>query len=291
MEFNELNLVELDRNLTPEERNEWQSIYASYMSQSVMTGTIAGVDYHEIKYIPTGEKEAVTELLRCAIIIPYRVKIIIPETEIFMVQSSSRGYILHSMGGATIDYVVTHIDRENDIALASRTKALELMRYKTNRTPLKDRIIEVRVVSVGKYICVVNYGGYDVLLQQRDVQYSMIPDLREVLRPGEIKRAKVKDFIPEEGKLSLSIKETMPHPFDGVDIRHPIGSTRQAVVVGKYRGGVFCRLHDNVTDVLCNYDTMHYDGDFQMGDRVEILIKKLNYEKKLVYGKMLRKMR
>ena len=29
MEFNELNLAELDKDLTPEERDEWQAIYAS----------------------------------------------------------------------------------------------------------------------------------------------------------------------------------------------------------------------------------------------------------------------
>ena len=110
-------------------------------------------------------------------------------------------------------------------------------------------------------------------------------------RPGEVRKAKVKEFSPEESILKLSIKETMPHPFEGVETRHPIGSTRIATVVGKYGGGVFCRLSDNVTDVLCSYDTMHYDGDFQLGDRVEILIKRLNREKRLVYGKMLRKMR
>ena len=38
MEFNELNLAELDKDLTPEERAEWQAIYASYRSGSVMRG-------------------------------------------------------------------------------------------------------------------------------------------------------------------------------------------------------------------------------------------------------------
>ena len=28
MEFNELNLAELDKDLTPEERDEWQAIYS-----------------------------------------------------------------------------------------------------------------------------------------------------------------------------------------------------------------------------------------------------------------------
>ena len=147
------------------------------------------------------------------------------------------------------------------------------------------------IVSVGKNMCIASYGGYDVVLRQRDINYTMVSDLRELVHPGEERKAKVKEFSPDDGILKLSIKETMPHPFDGVETRHPIGSTRVATVVGKYGGGVFCRLHDNVTDVLCSYDTMHYDGDFQLGDRVEILIKRLNHEKKLVYGKMLRKMR
>lgn len=72
-------------------------------------------------------------------------------------------------------------------------------------------------------------------------------------------------------------------------MRHPIGSTRIAKIVGKY-GGVFCRLYDGVTDVLCSYGNMQYDGDFKLGDSVEIVINKYNSEKKLVYGKILRKM-
>lgn len=291
MEFNELNLAELDKDLTLEERAEWQAIYASYRSHSVMRGAAAGVDYHEFEFIPEGRKRPVKQKLRCMIVISYRIKVIIPETEMFLISVPDGGYVLHSMCGAKLDYVITHIDRENDFAIASRKLALEKMQKAANRRKLSDRILDTDVVSVGKNVCVLNYCGYDVILHQRDINYTMISDIRDVIHPGEVRKAKVIEFSPKDGVLKLSIKETMPHPFDGVEIRHPIGSTRVATVVGKYGGGVFCRLSDNVTDVLCSYDTMHYDGDFQMGDRVEILIKRLNYEKRLVYGKMLRKMR
>ncbi len=291
MEFNELNFTEVDKDLTPEERDEWQAIYASYRSGSVMSGNTVGIDYHEFAYTPTGSSETVKESMRCAIVIPYRVKIIIPETEMFMNELPEGGYVLHAMCGAKIDFVITYVDREGEFAVASRKQALVKLQAATNRRPIQDRIVDVQVVSVAKNMCVVNYGGYDVFLNQRHINYSIIPDLRETIRPGEVKKAKVKEFVPEEGILKLSIKETMPHPFDGATIRHPVGSTRIATVVGKYGGGVFCRLYDGVTDVLCSYGTMHYDGDFQIGDKVEIQIRKLNYEKKLVYGKMLRKMR
>lgn len=206
--------------------------------------------------------------------------------------SEDRAFINIFIGlGSRLDYVITYIDRENNFAVASRKTALEKIQKATNRRNIADRIVEADVVSVGKNVCVLNYGGYDVLLRQRDIHYTMVGDVREIVHTGEVKKAKVKEFVPEDGVLKLSIKETMPHPFDVLETRHPVGSTRIATVVGKYGGGVFCRLSDNVTDVLCSYDTMHYDCDFQTGDRVEILIKRLNYEKRLVYGKMLRKMR
>ena len=290
MDFYDINFSEVDKDLTPEERAEWQAIYASFRSGSIMTGTIVGTDVHEFSFVPKGQTKEEKQTIRCAIIIPYRVKIIIPETEMFVIPTPSGGYVLHSMGGAETEFIITHVDRENGIAVASRKKAMEKLQFSTKRRNLTDRIVDVKVMSVGRYICVVNYGGYDVLLHKTDVNYSLVPDLRNTIHPGEVKKAKVKEFNPDEGKLKLSIKETRPHPFDGVETRHPIGTARVATVVGKYGGGVFCRLYDGVTDVLCAYDTMHYDGDFQIGDKVEIVIRKLNYERKLIYGKMIRKM-
>jgi len=42
--FYETKFNELDRDLTPEERQEWNSIYASYRGGSALTGIIIGVD-------------------------------------------------------------------------------------------------------------------------------------------------------------------------------------------------------------------------------------------------------
>lgn len=135
----------------------------------------------------------------------------------------------------------------------------------------------------------MTYSGYDVLLPQKEVSYSVVPDLRDIIHPGETKKALITGFDAGNGVLQLSIKDTMLHPFAGIETRHKIGSIRVATIVGKYGGGVFCRLRDNVTDVLCSYESMHYDGDFKIGDRVEILINKYNSEKRLVYGKIIRK--
>lgn len=291
MEFKDLNLAEFGKDLTEGEKAEWQAIYASYRSGSIISGEVVGVDLHEFNLVPEGKKKAVRKSVRCLIIIKYRIKIIIPETEVFLDDFDSGYHILHSMCGTTVNYVITYIDREAGFAVASRKLALVKIRAATARRGLETgQIIDVKVLSVGRGVCTVHYGGYDILLPQRDISYSIVSDLREKIHPGEVKKAVFKEYNKEEHILKISIKETTPHPFDGIETRHPLKSTRIGKIVGKYGGGVFCRLYDNATDVLCSYVSMQYDGDFKIGDTVEIIISKYNMEKKLVYGKILRKM-
>ena len=291
MDFNELDLTKLDKNLTEAERDEWQAIYASYRGRSLISGEVAGVDLHKFDLVPEGKKKAVPTTVRCLIIIKYRVKVIIPETEVFIEKLDTGYHILHSMCGADIDYVITHIDRAEGFAIASRKLALEQIRRANSRRQYKEgQIIDAKVISVGRGVCTVTFNGYDVMIPQREIGYSAVSDLREVIHPGDERKAVITEFNKDEGVMKLSVKRTMPHPFDGIETRHPLGCTRIAKIVGKYGGGVFCRLYDGVTDVLCSYETMQYDGDFKIGDSAEIVINKYNTEKKLVYGKILRKM-
>ena len=52
MDFNELDLTKLDKNLTEAERDEWQAIYASYRGRSLISGEVAGVDLHKFDLVP-----------------------------------------------------------------------------------------------------------------------------------------------------------------------------------------------------------------------------------------------
>ncbi len=291
MNFNELDLTKIDKDLTDAERDEWQAIYASYRGRSVISGEVAGVDLHEFDIIPKGKRKPVRKTVRCLIIINHRVKVIIPETEVFIEELDTGYHILHSMCGAKVDYVITHIEREEGFAIASRKLALEKIRRANSRRRYKPgQIVDTKVVSVGRGVCTVTFNGYDVMIPQREIGYSAVPDLREVMHPGDERKAMITEFSKDDGIMKMSIKQTMPHPFDGIETRHPLGCTRIAKIVGKYGGGVFCRLYDGVTDVLCSYDSLQNDGDFKIGDSAEIVINKYNPEKKLVYGKILRKM-
>ena len=287
----DLDLNELDRNLSPEQQQEWSSIYASYRSKSILRGAVVGVDEttFELRNRETGEIERKT--MTSLIVIDYRVKVLIPETEMWMPGEERPNHVLRSMVGCQIDYVVMEIDREGDCAIASRRTALSAKRhfFTTSRVAHSDGDrLKCSILSVGAKRCLVECNGFDVRLSQRDMSYTAIADLREKYRPGQELDCLFKSYSKETNRLIISVKETYPNPFTGADARHPVGSRRKAVISGKYGGGVFCTLPDDTT-CLCLYSTRHDDGNFGIGDSVIIVIRQYDYSRQLIYGRILSK--
>ena len=125
-------------------------------------------------------------------------------------------------------------------------------------------------------------------LSQKDLTYIATPDLRTRYHPGQTLNCVLKEYDRREGQFWVSVKDTVDNPFFGALRRHPIGSRRQAVISGKYGGGVFCTLSDE-TVCLCHYSTLHSDLDFHVGDTVILAIKQFDYERSLIYGRILSK--
>lgn len=290
-EFFGLDFNELDRDLTQEERQEWNSIYASYRGRSAITGTIIGVDRHSIsiRNQQTGETER--RAMYCAIVVPYRVRIVIPATEMWEQGQERPDFVMQNMVGSTIDFVIIKVDRESGFAIGSRRQALRAQRHFFARRPAlnsKGARLKCRVLSVGPRRCLVECYGHDIDLTQRELRYAAIPDLRDEYHPGMELECLVKEYDPERDKLMISVKETETNPFDGAVLRHPVGSRRQAVIAGKYGGGVFCNLPDN-TVCMCNYSYQHKDSDFKVGDTVILVVQRYEMEKKQMYGRILAK--
>lgn len=286
-----LDLNELDRDLTEEEREEWNAIYASYRSKSLLTGRIMGIDTHSftVRNRETGQIER--RKMQCAVIIQYRVKVLIPETEAWMPGQERPPYVLRNMTGAEIDYTILDVDREGGVAIGSRRMAMLARRHffdaARNGHELGEKLT-CRVLSVGPKRCLVECGGRDMSLSQKDLTYTATPDLRERYHPGQALDCILKEYNRQTGQMWVSVKETMANPFFGAIKRHPIGSRRQAVISGKYGGGVFCTLPDE-TVCLCLYSTRHSDSDFHVGDTVILAIKQFDYERNLIYGRILSK--
>ncbi len=289
--FYELNFNEMDRGLTAEERQEWNSIYASYRGRSALSGKIIGVDplTISVRNRQTGELDRQT--MYCAVVVPYRVRIVIPASEMWESGQERPDFVLQNMVGANIDFIIIKVDRESGFAIASRRMAARSQRYYFSHRPALQREgarAKCRVLSVGPRRCLVECFGHDINLTQRDLRYTAIPDLRNAYHPGEELDCIVKSYDAGSAALRISVKETESNPFEGAELRHPVGSRRQAAIAGKYGGGVFCNLPDG-TVCMCSYSYQHEDADFMVGDTVILVVQRYDAEKRQMYGKILSK--
>ena len=286
-----LNFRELDRGLLPEEQQEWNAIYASYRGRSVMSGQIAGIDPRVFRVRDRRTGEIRNHTIWCAVVIPFRIPILIPETEMWARGEERPRFVMRNMGDAMIDFVITDVDREKDYVVGSRRLALASRRYYFSNQPSLNRIgsrVPCSVLTVSLRRLLVTCYGYDVGLTQREIDYTAIPDLTKKFHRGDTLDCIVKEYDSRANHLVLSAKELKSNPYDGADFRHPLGCSRQAMISSKYAGGVFCNLVDGVT-VMCNYSFQFEDGDFDMGDRVTVVIQRYDDQKKQVYGKIVAK--
>ena len=288
--FFALDFRELDRGLTPEERQAWNSIYASFRGRSALSGKIIGADPHSmnVRSRETGRVERRT--MYCVVVLLYRIPVYIPATEMWMGEARP-DYVLQNMMGASIDFIITKVDREGGYAIASRRQAARTQRYFFAHRPDLCRVgsrVKCRMLSVGPRRCLVECYGHDVDLTQRELSYTAIPDLREKYHPGDELDCVVKGYDAARRELQISVKETESNPFEGAELRHPVGSRRYAVIAGKYGGGVFCNLPDG-TLCMCNYSYQHEDSDFLVGDHVMLVVHRFEPEKRQMYGKILSK--
>lgn len=289
--FFELKFHDLDRHLTPEERREWNTIYASYRGRSAITATIIGVDPLSVYVWNPKTEQREKKTMYCAIVVPYRVRIVIPASEMWEEGEERPDYVLQNMVGATVDLIIIKVEREGGFAIGSRRLANRSQRYFFAHREDLHRIgarVKCRMLAVGPRRCLVDCYGHDLDITQREMRYASIPDLRNEYHPGMEIDCIVKVFDPDNDKLEISIKETEVNPFFGAEQRHPVGSRRLAVISGKYGGGVFCNLPDGVV-CMCNYSYQHEDADFMVGENVMLIVQRYEDEKLQMYGKIMSK--
>lgn len=77
----------------------------------------------------------------CAVVVPYRVRIVIPASEMWEDGQERPGFVLQNMVGEMMDFIVIRVDGESGFAVASRRMAARSQRYDVEKRQLCGKII------------------------------------------------------------------------------------------------------------------------------------------------------
>jgi small subunit ribosomal protein S1 len=150
------------------------------------------------------------------------------------------------MVGEHVMSKVIEVDRRrNRLILSERSAARE------SREALKERLIEqlrpgeVRsghVISLADFGAFVDIGGADGLVHISEISWKRVSDPREVLKVGQEVKVKVLSVDRERHRISLSLRDLEPNPWERIKSEFRQGQLVEGVITKLTKFGAFARL-------------------------------------------------
>lgn len=119
--------------------------------------------------------------------------------------------------GKTYEFAITEFDKKDKKAALSRRKLLEkekaIKKEATLKTLQAGQTVEGKVTKLTKFGAFIDLGGVDGLVHIAEMAWYKVKKAEDLLNEGQTVKVEVLK-IDENGKISLSMKNLSPNPWD-----------------------------------------------------------------------------
>jgi small subunit ribosomal protein S1 len=151
-------------------------------------------------------------------------------------------------------FQILKMDRSRNNIVVSRRAVLEETRAEARSeliANLKEgQVLEGVVKNITDYGAFVDLGGVDGLLHVTDISWKRINHPSEALQIGETVKVQVIRFNPETQRISLGMKQLEADPWEGVDLKYPVGGKFVGRVTNITDYGAFIELEAGVEGLV-----------------------------------------
>ena len=245
----------------------------------ILTGKITGIEdeHYSLKGV----------CIPCAVLWYNKFKILIPSTHLG-IQKINKSMI-RGMLGAEIDFIVIEIDTDSNLAIASRTHAMQL-RAKLELHKLKENdIVKVRILAVGVKHILVELYGKEVIIKADNLQHTYILNCKDYYSPGEYLKVRIRKIDIENDIYELSAKDFLLNPF--TNIRKYITENGEyfgkVIAFPKKNSGVVVQLDTSNVTCLVRVPAKFNQYPHYL-DNVLVKITEIKEDKKLIYAYLMR---
>ena len=142
---------------------------------------------------------------------------------------------------------------DEDVVVDRRVVAEEEERFTKERRYAEVKegdIVHGTVRSLTDYGAFVDLGGVDGLLHVGDIAWGRIHKPEDVLSLGQQIEAKVLKIDTEKQRISLGMKQLLPHPWDSVAEKYKTGERVRGVVTRVVEFGAFVELEPGIEGLI-----------------------------------------
>jgi small subunit ribosomal protein S1 len=149
---------------------------------------------------------------------------------------------------------IIKLDEDRKNIIVSRRKVLE-SELESKKEKLKDNIkidaeLDGEVKNITEYGAFVDLGGIDGLLYITDMSWGRINHPAEMLNIGDKIKVKVIGFDDKNNRVSLGIKQLVPHPWENIEAKYVEGTKVSGKVVNITKYGAFVELEPGVEGLI-----------------------------------------
>jgi len=194
-----------------------------------------------------------------------------------------------------LDFKILKINHPNENIIVSHKVLIEEsmadQREKLLSTIEKGQILKANVKAITDFGVFVDLGGVDGLIHITDLSWGRISHPSEVVDLDQEIDVQVLEYDPEKRRVTLGLKQLMPHPWDNIEEKLKVGDKVSGKVVSITEYGAFIEIEKGIEGLIHVSEmswTQHITNPNQvvrMGEIVEAIILSLDKnEKKLSLG-------
>jgi small subunit ribosomal protein S1 len=156
--------------------------------------------------------------------------------------------------GTPQPFQILKMDRSRGNIVVSRRAVLEESRAEQRSelvASLKEgQVLQGVVKNLTDYGAFVDLGGVDGLLHVTDIAWRRINHPSEALHIGQTVKVQVVRFNPETQRISLGMKQLEADPWEGVELKYPVGAKFTGRVTNITDYGAFVELEPGIEGLV-----------------------------------------
>ncbi|EGQ0311191.1 30S ribosomal protein S1 [Staphylococcus pseudintermedius] len=148
--------------------------------------------------------------------------------------------------GRVLELKVEELEPEKNRVILSR-KAVEAEENEKKKAELLQSIkagdvIEGKVARLTNFGAFIDLGGVDGLVHVSELSHEHVKSPEEVVSIGDIVKVKVRSVEQDSERVSLSIKDTLPSPFETIQEKYSEGDIVEGKVMRLASFGAFVEI-------------------------------------------------
>ncbi|RIM60289.1 30S ribosomal protein S1 [Staphylococcus arlettae] len=156
--------------------------------------------------------------------------------------------------GQVLELKVEELDPENNRVILSRKAVQEVENAKKKDQLLQSLtegdVIEGKVARLTNFGAFIDIGGVDGLVHVSELAHEHVKTPEDVVAIGDDVKVKIKSIDKDSERISLSIKDTLPSPFESIRGEFNEGDIIEGKVVRLTSFGAFVEIKAGVQGLV-----------------------------------------